>query len=86
MAAKQVLTPMAASAYTHEKCHIHPWRQMVTPTKYVAKTSVAGIAPTDAAWACPMNAAHRFFKVNVEKPGWGRRKENTAVKTDCDIM
>ena len=68
MAAKQVLTPMAASAYTHEKCHIHPWRQMVTPTKYVAKTSVAGIAPTDAAWACPTNAAHRFFKVKVELP------------------
>ena len=23
---------------------------------------------TDAAWACPTNAAHRFFKVNVEMP------------------
>jgi hypothetical protein len=33
-----------------------------------------------------MNAAHRFFKVNVEKLGWGGRKENTAVKADCDIM
>ena len=68
MAAKQVLTPMAASAYTHEKCHIHLWRQMVTPAKYVARTYMAEIAPTDAAWACPTNAAHRFFKVKVELP------------------
>ena len=41
---------------------------MVTPTKYVAKTSVAGIAPTDAAWVCPTNAAHRLFKVKGEMP------------------
>ena len=25
---------------------------------------------TDAAWVCPANAAHRFFKVKVEMP-WG---------------
>ncbi len=23
---------------------------------------------TDAAWVCPTNAAHRFFKVKVEMP------------------
>ena len=51
-AAPQELHAEAAACLDHLFCHVYT---------VLGKTNL-----TDAAWVCPTNAAHRFFKVKVE--------------------
>ena len=53
-AAPQELHAEAAACLDHLFCHVYT---------VLGKTNL-----TDAAWVCPTNAAHRFFKVKVEMP------------------
>ena len=51
-AAPQELHAEAVACLDHLFCHVYT---------VLGKTNL-----TDAAWVCPTNAAHRFFKVKVE--------------------
>ena len=51
-AAPQELHAEAAACLDHLFCHVYT---------VLGKTN-----PVNAAWVCPTNAAHRFFKVKVE--------------------